>query len=153
MYIYVCNETWYRSRTGTLVAAYACLALGFTGLTWASIEAANLQAILLLVCAIFCGYIYQVGKLDHANTKKMVLLDSVNWLSEGYFCSCSFQLLVQCPPFRLSYHGLGEPLCFAAFGPFATTAFYMLMEKNRYLEFGTPYFKKKNNRRKLNRRD
>ncbi|XP_068637689.1 2-carboxy-1,4-naphthoquinone phytyltransferase, chloroplastic [Aristolochia californica] len=31
----------------------------------------------------------------------------------------------QCPPFRLSYKGLGEPLCFAAFGPFATTAFYM----------------------------
>ncbi|RWW20843.1 hypothetical protein GW17_00015029 [Ensete ventricosum] len=30
----------------------------------------------------------------------------------------------QCPPFRLSYQGLGEPLCFAAFGPFATTAFY-----------------------------
>ncbi|KAG0467723.1 hypothetical protein HPP92_019303 [Vanilla planifolia] len=30
----------------------------------------------------------------------------------------------QFPPLRLSYHGLGEPLCFAAFGPFATTAFY-----------------------------
>ncbi|XP_042388752.1 2-carboxy-1,4-naphthoquinone phytyltransferase, chloroplastic-like isoform X1 [Zingiber officinale] len=30
----------------------------------------------------------------------------------------------QCPPFRLSYLGLGEPLCFAAFGPFATTSFY-----------------------------
>ncbi|CAI9287042.1 unnamed protein product [Lactuca saligna] len=34
--------------------------------------------------------------------------------------------IYQCPPFRLSYHGLGEPLCFAAFGPFATTAFYLL---------------------------
>ncbi|KAL0689961.1 hypothetical protein Bca4012_089639 [Brassica carinata] len=33
----------------------------------------------------------------------------------------------QCPPFRLSYQGLGEPLCFAAFGPFATTAFYLLL--------------------------
>ncbi|PKU84728.1 2-carboxy-1,4-naphthoquinone phytyltransferase, chloroplastic isoform X1 [Dendrobium catenatum] len=32
--------------------------------------------------------------------------------------------IYQCPPFRLSYQGLGEPLCFAAFGPFATTAFY-----------------------------
>ncbi|KAM0836137.1 hypothetical protein ACQ4PT_062506 [Festuca glaucescens] len=30
----------------------------------------------------------------------------------------------QCPPFRLSYRGLGEPLCFAAFGPLATLAFY-----------------------------
>ncbi|XP_057977834.1 2-carboxy-1,4-naphthoquinone phytyltransferase, chloroplastic isoform X1 [Malania oleifera] len=34
--------------------------------------------------------------------------------------------MYQCPPFRLSYQGLGEPLCFAAFGPFATTAFYLL---------------------------
>lgn len=33
----------------------------------------------------------------------------------------------QGPPFRLSYKGLGEPLCFLAFGPLATTAFYMLM--------------------------
>ncbi|XP_031496841.1 2-carboxy-1,4-naphthoquinone phytyltransferase, chloroplastic [Nymphaea colorata] len=31
----------------------------------------------------------------------------------------------QCPPFRLSYKGLGEPLCFLAFGPLATTAFYL----------------------------
>ncbi|XXG70731.1 hypothetical protein AAC387_Pa07g0143 [Persea americana] len=31
----------------------------------------------------------------------------------------------QCPPFRLSYLGLGEPLCLAAFGPFATLAFYL----------------------------
>ncbi|KAL5131001.1 2-carboxy-1,4-naphthoquinone phytyltransferase, chloroplastic [Glycine soja] len=36
------------------------------------------------------------------------------------------QLLLQCPPFWLSYQGLGEPLCFAAFGPFATCAFYLL---------------------------
>ena len=33
--------------------------------------------------------------------------------------------LYQGPPFRLSYQGLGEPLCFAAFGPLATTAFYL----------------------------
>ena len=26
----------------------------------------------------------------------------------------------QGPPFRMSYKGLGEPLCFAAFGPLAT---------------------------------
>lgn len=36
----------------------------------------------------------------------------------------SFGYVYQCPPFRLGYIGLGEPLCFAAFGPFATTAFY-----------------------------
>lgn len=33
--------------------------------------------------------------------------------------------LYQGPPFRLSYLGLGEPLCFAAFGPLATCAFYL----------------------------
>ena len=31
----------------------------------------------------------------------------------------------QCPPFRWSYKGVGEPLCFAAFGPLATSAFYL----------------------------
>ena len=33
----------------------------------------------------------------------------------------------QGPPFRLSYKGLGEPICFLAFGPLATTAFYLMM--------------------------
>ncbi|XP_056159337.1 2-carboxy-1,4-naphthoquinone phytyltransferase, chloroplastic isoform X2 [Syzygium oleosum] len=82
------------SRTGTLVAAYLFLVLGSMGLIRVSLEAGHLRAMLLLACAIICGYIYQ------------------------------------CPPFRLSYHGLGEPLCFAAFGPFATTAFYWLMGNN-----------------------
>ncbi|XP_038708636.1 2-carboxy-1,4-naphthoquinone phytyltransferase, chloroplastic isoform X2 [Tripterygium wilfordii] len=79
------------SRAGTFIAAYLSLALGLMGLTQASVQAGNLQSMLLLICAIICGYIYQ------------------------------------CPPFRLSYQGLGEPLCFAAFGPFATTAFYLLL--------------------------
>ncbi|XP_030516239.1 2-carboxy-1,4-naphthoquinone phytyltransferase, chloroplastic-like [Rhodamnia argentea] len=87
------------SRTGTLAAAYLFLALGLMGLTWVSLEAGHLRAMLLLACAIVCGYIYQ------------------------------------CPPFRLSYHGLGEPLCFAAFGPFATTAFYWLMGNNRGVSY------------------
>jgi 1,4-dihydroxy-2-naphthoate octaprenyltransferase len=33
----------------------------------------------------------------------------------------------QGPPFRLSYKGLGEPLCFVAFGPLATAAFYLTL--------------------------
>lgn len=41
-------------------------------------------------------------------------------------CAFSCGYIYQCPPFRLSYQGLGEPLCFASFGPFATTAFYLL---------------------------
>lgn len=45
-----------------------------------------------------------------------------------FLLACAFMCgyLYQCPPFRLSYQGLGEPLCFASFGPFATTAFYLL---------------------------
>lgn len=38
----------------------------------------------------------------------------------------------QCPPCRLSYHGLGEPLCFAAFGPLATSAFYFSQASKRH---------------------
>ncbi|KAK4438161.1 2-carboxy-1,4-naphthoquinone phytyltransferase, chloroplastic [Sesamum alatum] len=41
-------------------------------------------------------------------------------------CTVFCCFIYQCPPFRLSYLGLGEPLCFAAFGPFATIAFYLL---------------------------
>lgn len=37
----------------------------------------------------------------------------------------STALSPQGPPFRLSYRGLGEPLCFLAFGPLATSAFYL----------------------------
>ena len=36
--------------------------------------------------------------------------------------SCALGYLYQGPPFRLGYQGLGEPLCWLAFGPFATAA-------------------------------
>ncbi|KAH7679668.1 2-carboxy-1,4-naphthoquinone phytyltransferase protein [Dioscorea alata] len=77
------------SRELVYLAAIVSLALGFMGLFWAFIAAGDIRFILLVMFAVFCGYVYQ------------------------------------CPPFRLSYQGLGEPLCFAAFGPFATTAFYL----------------------------
>ncbi|KAI5072131.1 hypothetical protein GOP47_0012237 [Adiantum capillus-veneris] len=77
------------SREAVLVSAYACLALGISGLLWVCWQAQNMQIFALEAAAIACGYIYQ------------------------------------CPPFRLSYLGLGEPLCFTAFGPLATTAFYL----------------------------
>uniref|UniRef100_A0ACD5XCX6 Uncharacterized protein n=1 Tax=Avena sativa TaxID=4498 RepID=A0ACD5XCX6_AVESA len=76
------------SRAATQNAANISLLLGFVGLFWAFAEAGDVRFIVLVICAILCGYVYQ------------------------------------CPPFRLSYRGLGEPLCFAAFGPLATTAFY-----------------------------
>ena len=36
--------------------------------------------------------------------------------------SCCLGYIYQGPPFRLGYQGLGEPLCWLAFGPFATAA-------------------------------
>ncbi|CAH1426171.1 unnamed protein product [Lactuca virosa] len=56
------------------------------------------------------------ASMEAGNVRSILLLASA--ITCGY--------IYQCPPFRLSYHGLGEPLCFAAFGPFATTAFYLL---------------------------
>ncbi|XP_028100413.1 2-carboxy-1,4-naphthoquinone phytyltransferase, chloroplastic-like [Camellia sinensis] len=54
-----------------------------------------------------------------------------------YLKLCSFQ----CPPFRLSYQGFGEPLSFSAFGPFATTAFYLLQSNTSELSItGTIIF-------------
>ncbi|KAL2537108.1 dihydroxy-1 [Forsythia ovata] len=49
-------------------------------------------------------------------------MHSILLLASAVICG----YIYQCPPFRLSYQGLGEPLCFSAFGPFATTAFYLL---------------------------
>ncbi|KAK4438164.1 2-carboxy-1,4-naphthoquinone phytyltransferase, chloroplastic [Sesamum alatum] len=53
----------------------------------------------------------------------------------AYAIICGY--IYQCPPFRLSYLGLGEPLCFAAFGPFATTAFYWLQGGTRELSLSS----------------
>ncbi|KZV50193.1 1,4-dihydroxy-2-naphthoate polyprenyltransferase, chloroplastic [Dorcoceras hygrometricum] len=41
--------------------------------------------------------------------------------------------LYQCPPFRLSYFGVGEPLLLLAYGPLATTAFYLLQSRTSEL--------------------
>ncbi|KAK4476911.1 hypothetical protein RD792_016077 [Penstemon davidsonii] len=41
-------------------------------------------------------------------------------------CHINMVFMLQCPPFRLSYYGVGEPLLFISFGPFSTIAFYLL---------------------------
>ncbi|KAM3694571.1 hypothetical protein ACJW31_07G068200 [Castanea mollissima] len=50
-------------------------------------------------------------------------------------CAIICGYIYQCPPFRLSYQGLGEPLCFAAFGPFASTAFYLLQGSTSQMNY------------------
>nr|AMP82909.1 bidirectional sugar transporter SWEET16 [Catalpa bungei] len=49
-------------------------------------------------------------------------LRSISFLAFAVFCF----YLYQCPPFRLSYYGVGEPLLFVAFGPLSTIPFYLL---------------------------
>ena len=47
------------------------------------------------------------------------------FVTKALYAAICFGYLYQGPPFRWSYLGLGEPLCFAAFGPLATNAFYL----------------------------
>ena len=44
--------------------------------------------------------------------------------------SCFLGYLYQGPPFRLGYQGLGEPLCWLAFGPLATAAALLVLSPN-----------------------
>ncbi len=44
--------------------------------------------------------------------------------------SCLLGYLYQGPPFRWGYQGLGEPLCWLAFGPFATAAALIVLSPN-----------------------
>eukprot|EP00890_Picochlorum_soloecismus_P001548 jgi/Picsp_1/2394/NSC_05855-R1_-dihydroxy-2-naphthoate chloroplastic-like len=58
--------------------------------------------------------------------KKVFAVANPNILaSRAIYAAICFGYLYQGPPFRWSYLGLGEPLCFLAFGPLATNAFYL----------------------------
>ncbi|OAE24856.1 hypothetical protein AXG93_4242s1280 [Marchantia polymorpha subsp. ruderalis] len=65
---------------------------------------------------LFCGLAGLITGASQAGDMRVAFL-LVLAIACGY--------VYQCPPFRLSYKGLGEPLCFFAFGPLATTAFYL----------------------------
>ncbi|KAL8061786.1 hypothetical protein ABFX02_02G106800 [Erythranthe guttata] len=73
----------------------------------------NIIAWLILVLG-FLGLAWVA--VEARNPRSMILLAS------AVFCF----FLYQCPPFRLSYYGVGEPLLFVAFGPLSTIAFYLL---------------------------
>jgi 1,4-dihydroxy-2-naphthoate phytyltransferase len=47
------------------------------------------------------------------------------WPARALYAAICAGYLYQGPPFRWGYVGLGEPLCFAAFGPLATCALYL----------------------------
>ncbi len=53
--------------------------------------------------------------------------------------SCSLGYLYQGPPFRLGYNGLGEPLCWLAFGPLGTTAAILVISVTSELNQEIPW--------------
>ena len=53
--------------------------------------------------------------------------------------SCLLGYLYQGPPFRLGYQGLGEPLCWLAFGPFGTAAALLVISPNASESSGIPW--------------
>ncbi len=52
---------------------------------------------------------------------------------------CILGYLYQGPPFRLGYQGLGEPLCFLAFGPLATAAALLVLSPSGTKALGIPW--------------
>ncbi|KAG8368641.1 hypothetical protein BUALT_Bualt15G0066700 [Buddleja alternifolia] len=80
----------------------------------------NIIAWLLLVLG-FVGLTWVA--VEARNPRSLILLAS------AVFCF----YLYQCPPFRLSYYGVGEPLLFVAFGPLSTIAFYLLHSRTSEL--------------------
>ncbi len=55
--------------------------------------------------------------------------------------SCFLGYLYQGPPFRLGYQGWGEPLCWLAFGPFATAASLLVLSPESEASLGIPWSK------------
>jgi 1,4-dihydroxy-2-naphthoate octaprenyltransferase len=53
---------------------------------------------------------------------------AVLWL---VLACCGIGYLYQGPPFRLGYRGAGEPLCWLAFGPLASSAALLALDPNR----------------------
>ncbi|WP_320663392.1 2-carboxy-1,4-naphthoquinone phytyltransferase [Prochlorococcus sp. MIT 1223] len=53
--------------------------------------------------------------------------------------SCFLGYVYQGPPFRLGYQGLGEPLCWLAFGPFATSAALLVISPSSQYQNHIPW--------------
>ena len=52
---------------------------------------------------------------------------------------CFLGYLYQGPPFRLGYQGLGEPLCWIAFGPLAYSAALIALNPSDIYLFSIPW--------------
>ena len=133
-----------------LVAAGGLLGQG-PGLRWGQLGLFLLAAVLLLAWENLCNDVFDsdtgvdrtgkphslvnlTGRRDRiAQAGSLCLLAGlalmalVAWRSQPsvlllVLACCGIGYLYQGPPFRLGYRGLGEPLCWLAFGPLATAA-------------------------------
>lgn len=77
----------------------------------------DLRVGLVLAAAIFMGYLYQGPPFRCACRRAAGGPRPAGWPGPRAHAARRAR--------RLSYLGLGEPLCFLAFGPFATCAFYL----------------------------
>ncbi|XP_020518394.1 LOW QUALITY PROTEIN: 2-carboxy-1,4-naphthoquinone phytyltransferase, chloroplastic [Amborella trichopoda] len=73
----------------------------------------TLYAAFALLASGFVGLVF--ASIEAGSISRIMLLTGAIMCGYAY----------QCPPFRLGYLGLGEPLCFIPFAPLATTAFYL----------------------------
>lgn len=119
---------------------------------WSTAIAFGLAAILILVWENLCNDVFDAATgIDRRKYHSLVNLTGQRrllfWLAQGCLVAglalitaiaqeqgwvmlglilacCGLGYLYQGPPFRLGYHGLGELLCFPAFGPLAVSAAY-----------------------------
>jgi len=73
------------------------------------------------LASVFLGY----GLVYLSNLNNVARPSSILLIKSCFACSILLGYIYQGPPMRLSYMGLGEPLCFMSFGPLATTALYL----------------------------
>lgn len=80
----------------------------------------------LLAVALAMGYMYQGPPF-----RRGCNADCLGHMQQHSFCNKVLHLALAANElcdvlwYRLSYKGLGEPICFVAFGPLSTTAFYL----------------------------
>ena len=89
----------------------------------------NKEGVLALAWALLAA---GVGVLVHALSSTSNGTICLALLAAAISCGWAYQ----CPPLRLSYRGLGEALCFASFGPLATTAFGLALSNGGALPAG-----------------
>ncbi|CAK0787294.1 hypothetical protein CVIRNUC_010512 [Coccomyxa viridis] len=137
--VFVASRFWMLIAGATMIIAWLNLSNDAfdaeTGVDKSKAESVvNLTGNQKVVLAVANGFLVAGGLLLHSVTKAAgdahIGLALALAVCMGY--------LYQGPPFRLSYKGLGEPLCFLAYGPLATSAFFVAQAGSaRLLEYAS----------------